>query len=186
MKTPIVVLLAGLALGAGPAAERAPDELRVALPESHELVELQPGLQVIPEFDLEVFFTGGTYWLRADGGWYAARRPAPSTTFALAEARSVPAALARLPVGSHLNYRPAPGQKRSTKLLSTMEPPEREAEVDAGPVKVEPSVTRPAAPAPPEPPKAAPAKVPPAKAAPAKPAPAPKKIPPKPLPPKKK
>lgn len=175
MKTPLAAALAALALAASPASTPAQEELRVALPESHELVELQPGLQVIPEFDLEVFFTGNAYWLRTDGAWYQARRPAASATFTLVEPRAVPAALARLPAGSHLHYRPQAGQKRSTKVLTGVEPAEHEAEVDAGPATVTPRV------APPAPPAAKPA-------APARPAPAPvKKAPPKPVqPPRKK
>jgi hypothetical protein len=138
MKTIHAVLLAGLALGALPAVAESP-EVRVALPEQHELVELQPGLQVIPEFDLEVFFTGNAYWLRGDDGWYVARRPAAVTIFTLAEPRSVPAALSRLPAGAHLDYHAAPGQRRSTKLLAAMAPPEREGEPEVAPPKPEPT-----------------------------------------------
>jgi len=167
MKTSLLAVLAALALGAGPAAALAQEELRVALPESHELVELQPGLQVIPSFDLEIFFTGNAYWLRSDGRWYQARRPAASATFVLAEAGSVPPALAKLPPGSHLQYQAAPGQRRSTKVLAAVAPPEREVEVEVAPAKVEPParLTQPPEPAPTAAAKAAPAKAPPAKAA---------------------
>lgn len=176
MKTLLAAALAALALAASPSPTLAQEELRVALPESHDLVELQPGLQVIPEFDLEVFFTGNAYWLRADGAWYQARRPAAAATFVLVEPRSVPAALAKLPAGSHLGYRPQAGEKRSTKVLASAEPAEREAEVDAGPATVTPRVA-PAAPPPAKP----------AQAAPARPAPpAAKKPPPKAAPPPKK
>jgi len=163
MKTSAAVLLAGLALGAAPAVTRAAEELRIALPERHDLVELQPGLQVIPDFDLEVFFTGGAYWLRSDGAWYTTRRPAVASTFVLAEPRSVPAVLAKLPDGSHLFYRAGPGQARSTKVLTTMEPTEREAEAEVAPAAAKPAAkTAPAKKSPP-PAKKAP---PPAKKAP--------------------
>lgn len=169
MKTTAAALLAGLALGAAPglaAAAAAAEELRIALPERHDLVELQPGLQVIPDFDLEVFFTGGAYWLRSDGAWYTTRRPAASSTFTAAEPRAVPAALASLPEGSHLYYRAKAGQVRSTKVLTTMEPAEAEPEPTPPPaVPAAPAKTVPAKPAPAKaaPPKAAP---PPAKKAP--------------------
>jgi hypothetical protein len=163
MKTTLAALLAGLALGATPGPAAAADELRIALPERHDLVELQPGLQVIPEFDLEVFFTGGAYWLRSDGAWYTTRRPAASCTFALAEPRSVPASLAKLPDGSHLYYRAKAGQPRAVKVLTAQAAPEREAEPETPPAPAPAKAApKPAAPAP------APAKAasPPAKAAP--------------------
>jgi hypothetical protein len=141
MKTTLAAVLAGLALGAGPTVARA-QELRVALPEQHELVEIQPGVQVIPDFDLEVYFTGNTYWLRGDDGWYSSRRASSPTVFMLADQRSVPAALSRLPAGTHLNYSPQPGQKRSTKVLAAMEPPAPEPEEVPAPTPV---VTKPAA-----------------------------------------
>lgn len=171
MKTTIAALLAGLALGVTPGPAAAADELRIALPERHDLVELQPGLQVIPDFDLEVFFTGGAYWLRSGGAWYTTRRPAASSTFTAAEPRGVPPSLANLPDGSHLFYRAKAGQPRSTKVLTAMEAPEREAE---------PAVAPPVAPAPAKvAPAPAPAKAAPAKAAPKPAAPAPaKKAPP--------
>jgi hypothetical protein len=185
MKTTSLAVLAALAL-AGPSLAHAVEELRVALPERHELVELQPGLQVIPDFDLEVFFTGNAYWLRSDGHWYQARRPAASCTFTLVDPRSVPAALARLPAGSHLHFKAGPGLRRSTKVLALVEAPEREPEPEVATPKVDPQA-RPApspqaepapAKAPPAKaptPKPAPAKAPPAKKAPAKPAPLPRK-----------
>lgn len=149
MKTNIVVVLAGLALGAGPAVSLAAEDLRVALPQTHELVELEPGVQVIPQFDLEVFYTGGAYWLRTDGAWYTSRRAAASATFTPVDARNVPAALARLPVGSHLHFQPPPELRRSTKVLASVAPPDPDIEVDAGPVKVQSTAAKPApAPAP--------------------------------------
>ncbi len=182
MKTIALAVLVGLALAAGPSDASAQEQLRVALPESHDLVELQPGLQVIPDFDLEVFFTGNAYWLRTDGRWYQARRPAASATFTLAEPRAVPAALAKLPADSHVLYRPAPGQKRSTKVLASAEPVEREAEVEAGPATVAPRAAPAAAPAA----KPAAARPAPAAAAPPKPAPAQsKKAPPAPAKPRR-
>ena len=156
MKITLVAVLAGLVLGAGPAFAQA-QEFRVALPDTHELVELQPGLQVIPGFELEVFFTGNTYWLRGEDGWYSARRASSAAVFTLADPRSVPVALSRLPAGAYLDYQPRPGQRRSTKVLAAMEP----AEVEAGPVQAPAPAARPLA-------VKAPASTLPAKAAPAK------------------
>lgn len=180
MKTTLPAVLAALALGAAPSAATAQEDLRVALPESHELVELQPGLQVIPDFDLEVFFTGNAYWLRTEGRWYQARRPAAAATFSPVDLRSVPSALAKLPAGSHLHFKAAPGQRRSMKTLAEVETPEREPEVEIATPRLEQRQAPPPPQAAPAPPRAAPAKTAPARAAPAKkpagkPAPLPRK-----------
>jgi hypothetical protein len=37
------------------------------------LVEVGPGVSVVQDFDEEVFFTGGYYWVQRDGAWYRAR-----------------------------------------------------------------------------------------------------------------
>jgi hypothetical protein len=37
------------------------------------LVEVQPGVRVVQDFDEEVFFVRGYYWARREGNWYRAR-----------------------------------------------------------------------------------------------------------------
>jgi hypothetical protein len=37
------------------------------------LVVVQPGVRVVQDFDDEVFFTGGYYWVSRDGNWYRTR-----------------------------------------------------------------------------------------------------------------
>jgi hypothetical protein len=37
------------------------------------LVEVQPGVRVVQDFDEEVFFIGGWYWVQRDGNWYRTR-----------------------------------------------------------------------------------------------------------------
>jgi hypothetical protein len=37
------------------------------------LVEVEPGVRVVQDFDEEVFFIGGYYWVQRDGNWYRAR-----------------------------------------------------------------------------------------------------------------
>ena len=35
-----------------------------------QLVEVSPGVQVVPEYGEEVFFVDGWYWCRAGGAWF--------------------------------------------------------------------------------------------------------------------
>lgn len=159
--------LAASLLLAAPALAGNVDDIRVALPETVELAELQPGLQVVTRLDIEVFTLDGAYWLQNGGRWYSSRRPQEG--FQAVEARAVPPALARLVRGAHLDYRPAPGQ-RVTRLQVGVEPlPTPARPAAAGPKA--PARTPPAAKAPPAKPppaKATPTKPPPAKAAPGK------------------
>jgi hypothetical protein len=37
------------------------------------LVEIQPGVRVVQDFDDEIFFARGYYWVQRDGNWYRAR-----------------------------------------------------------------------------------------------------------------
>jgi hypothetical protein len=37
------------------------------------LVEVRPGLQVVQDYDDEIFFADGYYWMQRDGSWYRAR-----------------------------------------------------------------------------------------------------------------
>ena len=45
-------------------------DLPVVLP---QLVVIQPGIQVVPECDHEVFYTSGYYWVRERDVWYRSR-----------------------------------------------------------------------------------------------------------------
>lgn len=183
----LAAIAAACALSATPALADNVDDIRVALPEVVELAELQPGLQVVTRFDLEVFSLDGAYWLQGDGRWYTSRRPAEG--FRAVEPSGVPPALARLERGRYLDYRPAQGQRVTQRRVGAEAAPATGGgQVDAGPAKVVPRGGVPAAapvPAPRGEAKAAsPAKKAPVKKAPAKKAPV-KKAPAKPVPQKK-
>jgi hypothetical protein len=140
----LAAIAAACALSATPAFAQNVDDIRVALPEQAELAELQPGLQVITRFDLEVFSLDGAYWLQSDGRWYTSRRPADG--FQAVEPRGVPAALARLERGRYLDYRPAQGQRVTQRRIGAEAPPPAGGiQVDTGPVKVAPRGGLPAA-----------------------------------------
>lgn len=105
-----VKLLASLALAAAAFAAAAPRradaavnvDVHVGLPVAPPLVVVQPGVQVVENWDEEVYFTSGWYWVRRDGGWYRARRP--NARFVPCEHRVVPVALVRMPPGQYVRY----------------------------------------------------------------------------------
>ena len=77
--------------------------INIAFPEPPPLVVVRPGIQVVPEYDEEVYFTNGYYWARRDDGWFRCRdwhgrdwRPV--------EVRYVPVGLARIPPGRFRHY----------------------------------------------------------------------------------
>jgi hypothetical protein len=103
-------LLALLSLCAGLAPAPAPAQVDVhvqlALPVVPPLVVVQPGIQVVRDYDDEVFVHGGWYWLRRGPVWY--RAPGPRAAFVVVEPRVVPAPLVRLPPGHYRRYHPRP------------------------------------------------------------------------------
>ncbi len=130
------VLLAALVAAPASASAAELDEIRVALPETVDLAELSPGLQVVTRLDLEVFQQDGAWWLRHNGRWWTSRRPLEG--FTAVEARGVPPALARLEAGRYLDYRAAQGQKVSQRRIGAEVAPPAGVQVDAGPAKVAP------------------------------------------------
>jgi len=42
----------------------------ISFPAPPPLVVVQPGIQVVPEYDEEIFFVDGFYWVCRDGVWY--------------------------------------------------------------------------------------------------------------------
>jgi hypothetical protein len=101
-------LFAALLLGAAfalpsPAAAQVDVQIHLGLPVSPPLVVVQPGVQVVENYQDEVFFHSGWYWVRRPPYWYRAR--APQAAFALVEPRHVPRALVRLPPGRYRNWR---------------------------------------------------------------------------------
>jgi len=81
-------------------------DLPVVLP---PLVVVTPGVQVVQDFDEEVFFTGGHYWVRRDGGWY--RSPNHRGRWVLVPPPAAPARLVKLPPGHYKRWKPAKAEK---------------------------------------------------------------------------
>ena len=96
-----------LAAFLAPSTPRAQATVRVeiALPAAPPLVVVQPGVQVVADFDEEVFFSDNAYWLRRDGRWY--RSHEPRAAFVFVDTRIVPRALVTLEPGQYRHYRAA-------------------------------------------------------------------------------
>jgi hypothetical protein len=112
----LVVALA-LAVSLLPAAARAQVDvnIRLGLPVAPPLVVVQPGVQVVENYQEEVFFTNGWYWVRRDDRWWRARTP--RATFVYVEPRYVPRAIYRLPPGQyrHWHHEQAKAERREWK-----------------------------------------------------------------------
>ncbi len=77
--------------------------LNLGLPVRPPLVVVQPGVQVVEDFDDEVFFVEGAYWARRGDRWYWSRTP--GAAFVVVEPRRVPAAIVRIPPGQYKKWR---------------------------------------------------------------------------------
>jgi hypothetical protein len=67
------------------------------------LVVVQPGVSVVGDFDVEVFFVDGYYWTRKDQVWLRARDHAG--TWVRVEEVHVPVAIAKSPPGRYRHYK---------------------------------------------------------------------------------
>jgi hypothetical protein len=81
-------------------------DLPVVLP---ALVVVEPGIQVVPGVNEEVFFVDGYYWVRRDARWY--RSHDHRSGWVVMEPRSVPPRLVKVPPGHYRKWHP-PEEKR--------------------------------------------------------------------------
>ena len=88
-----------------PAFARAQSvDIRVNLPAIlPPMVVVQPGVQVVPEVQEEVFFHDGWYWVRRDHRWYRARDHRGG--WILVPERRVPPRLVAIPAGHYRNWK---------------------------------------------------------------------------------
>lgn len=107
-----VAALAALAAVPSPAAAQLDVHagIRFGLPALPTLVVIQPGVQVVQDYDDEVFVHQGTYYARRGDRWYRGR--GPQAEFVYVETRLVPEPVRRLPPGHYRRYRPAPPPAR--------------------------------------------------------------------------
>jgi hypothetical protein len=75
------------------------------------MVEVQPGVLVVHDYDEEVFFVDGRYWMRShDGRWYRANDYRGG--WVAAEPRTVPAPIVHVPPGQYKHYKSKPERFR--------------------------------------------------------------------------
>ena len=67
------------------------------------LVVIQPGVQVVQDYDDEVFFVDSWYWARRDGRWF--RTKTHRGGWVLVEDRGVPMTIVRLPPGQYRKWK---------------------------------------------------------------------------------
>lgn len=72
------------------------------------LVVVQPGVQVVEDYDEEVYFVDSWYWVRRDGRWFRARDYRGG--WAVVDAPRVPATIVRLPPGQYKRFKGNPGR----------------------------------------------------------------------------
>ena len=99
-KLALALILTSLAAPASAAQVWIQMSLPAVLP---PLVVVQPGVQVVGDFDREIFFVGGYYWARRDGSWYRARDP--HARWYYAHPSRVPAFLVQAPPGHYRHWR---------------------------------------------------------------------------------
>ena len=96
-------LLVLLALAASaPAAAQVHVDIQIPLPPMPGLVVVQPGVEVVEQYDEEVFVHGGWFWMRRGPVWYRSR--SPEARFVHVEPRLVPRPLVRLPPPGHYRH----------------------------------------------------------------------------------
>jgi len=119
MRTPCAVVTVILGIGvisARPA--RAQVSVQIAVPTirfevAPALVVVSPGVQVVPEYEEEVFFVDGWYWYRSGPYWYRTRDHRGGWVFV--ERRYVPMTLVKIPPGRYKHYKAKglpPGQAK--------------------------------------------------------------------------
>lgn len=83
----------------------------VRFEEAPAMVEVEPGVLVVQDYDEEVFYVSGWYWLRGhDGRWYRTRNHRGG--WLVAEPRLVPAVLVRVPPGRYKHHKAKPEKWR--------------------------------------------------------------------------
>jgi hypothetical protein len=101
---PRVVVAAPAPAPPAPVVHVTPPAIRFEAPPP--LVAVQPGIQVVPDYDEEVFFAGGWYWMPGpDGVWFRTRTWRGG--WEVAPRHVVPVALVRIPRGHYRRWHAA-------------------------------------------------------------------------------
>jgi hypothetical protein len=114
-KTALSLALAGALLLPAAASAYGYMEIHVQLPSDlPALVTIEPGVQVFPQLEHEVFLVDGAYFLRHGDGWYRAEDPHAGAWQGV-PGEAVPASLAKIPPGKYKNWKPTKAEKDEAK-----------------------------------------------------------------------
>lgn len=103
MRTLVLCALLVASLAPTPARAQVAVDVRIGFPTPPPLVVVRPGIQVVPDYEEEIFFTRGWYWLRRDERWYRTRDHRGG--WVVVPRRVVPVALVREPPGHYKHWR---------------------------------------------------------------------------------
>jgi hypothetical protein len=122
----LLVAVALLAPALARAQASASVQLQLGLPVVlPPMVVVQPGVQVVPDVDEEVFFCNGWYWVRRDGGWYRSHDHRHGWHYVHGD--RVPRRLVALPPGHYRRWHPPPHGSRPMPARYRQAPPRHEA-----------------------------------------------------------
>jgi len=108
-----------VATAAAPASGQVQVQVHVATPtirfaEPPPLVEVSPGVQVVQDYDEEVFFVDGWYWCRSGDVWYRTRDHRGG--WVVVERRHVPGTIVRIKPGHYRHFHPHEGDRGRVKV----------------------------------------------------------------------
>ncbi len=75
----------------------------ILFPAPPPLVVVEPGIQVVPDLDDEVFVVDNLYWTRRDGRWF--RSPDHKGGWVVVDAPAVPPVLVKVPHGKYKRWK---------------------------------------------------------------------------------
>jgi len=105
MRNPLRIVVPVVAAAALSGCLVGQGELRLRMPATVTLVTVEPGVQVVEDYDEEVFYVDGQYWVRRSDFWY--RAGDPHARWSRVEPRYVPVVLVRSPPGRYAHRRGA-------------------------------------------------------------------------------
>jgi hypothetical protein len=115
MRNLLVALILGVSVAPGITLAQGVVDIHIGFSTPPPLVVVAPGVQVVPDYDEEVFFANGWYWTRRDTVWYRTRDHRGG--WVMVQPTRVPPALVRLPPGEYKHWRKdqAKAEKRALK-----------------------------------------------------------------------
>ena len=88
------------------------------------LVEVEPGVQVVPDREDEVFFVNGFYWTRREGRWFRSRDHRGG--WVVVEGGGIPVVLTRIPSGRYRRWHGEERRERHEEIKAERREDKRE------------------------------------------------------------